>query len=148
MLAPVEKAESRTPFFEDELLDATEIVILTDSRIETPDFYPMLSRIDEVGWMLPDFSTMSAITFGGVVVSHGTLSTEVLFHELVHAEQYRQLGISTFVEHYVRGLVRSGSYYRIPLELCAYELEKRFETGETPFSVSSEIRTWIAESRF
>jgi hypothetical protein len=47
---------------------------------------------------LPDFSLMSAITFYDVVVSHGPFRDGLLFHELVHVEQYRQLGIPRFAE--------------------------------------------------
>jgi hypothetical protein len=49
---------------------------------------------------LPDQSTMAAITFCDVVVSHESFSDGLLFHELVHVEQYRQLGISRFSELY------------------------------------------------
>ena len=43
---------------------------------------------------LPDFSFMAAITFCDVVVSHEAFADRLLFHELVHVEQYRQLGRS------------------------------------------------------
>jgi hypothetical protein len=45
---------------------------------------------------LPDQSTMAAITFCDVVVSHEAFSNGLLFHELVHVEQYRQLRIPRF----------------------------------------------------
>jgi hypothetical protein len=47
---------------------------------------------------LPDQASMAAITFSDVVVSHEQFSTGLLFHELVHVEQYRQLGIPRFSE--------------------------------------------------
>jgi hypothetical protein len=34
----------------------------------------------------------------------------LLFHELVHVEQYRQLGIPRFAELYVRGFLSGGGY--------------------------------------
>ena len=46
---------------------------------------------------LPDQSKMGAITFNDVVVSHEAFSNGLLFHELVHVEQYRQLGIPRFL---------------------------------------------------
>jgi hypothetical protein len=59
-----------------------------------PDFYPMLRN-----WglrNLPDQSAMGAITFSDTVVSHGPFTDGLHFHELVHVEQYRQLGIPLF----------------------------------------------------
>jgi hypothetical protein len=50
----------------------------------------------------------------------------LLFHELVHVEQYRKLGIPRFSELYVRGFLNGGSYEAIPLEVNAYSLEDRF----------------------
>jgi hypothetical protein len=47
---------------------------------------------------LPDQATMAAITFSDLVVSHESFSHGLLFHELVHVEQYRQLGIPRFSE--------------------------------------------------
>ena len=136
------------PFFDDELLEVTGVVILTGRRVENPSFYPLLLRTEGLGRIVPDFSTMFAITFGNIVVSHGALPNEVLFHELVHAEQYRQLGIHRFAEHYVRGFLKGGGYYGIPLELNAYELEKRFGTDRAhSFSVANEVREWIREGR-
>jgi len=147
MRLSVDQISAVGPFFDDELLEVTGVVILTDRRVENPSFYHLLLR--DVGFQIPDFSTMSAITFGDVVVSHGALPDEVLFHELVHAEQYRQLSVPRFAEHYVRGFLKEGSYYGIPLELNAYELEKRFETDRMrSFSVANEVRKWIKEGRF
>jgi hypothetical protein len=47
---------------------------------------------------LPDQSMMVAITFCDVVVSHQPFSAGLLFHEFVHVEQYRELGVSRFSE--------------------------------------------------
>jgi hypothetical protein len=44
----------------------------------------------------------------------------LLFHELVHVEQYRQLGIPRFAELYVRTFLSGGGYDGIPLEINAY----------------------------
>jgi hypothetical protein len=41
-----------------------------------------------------------------VVVSHQPFNHGLLFHELVHVEQYRQLGIQQFANLYVRGFLR------------------------------------------
>src|SRR6202051_1159062 len=68
---------------------------------------------------LPDQSAMAAITFRDVVVSHEAFSNGLLFHELVHVEQCRQLGIPRFSELYVRGFLTGSSYDAIPLEVNA-----------------------------
>jgi len=104
-------------FFSPQLLDRTRLLVLQGERVPNPDFYPMLR-----GWgfnNLPDQSTMGAITFNDVVVSHEAFSNGLLFHELVHVEQYRQLGIPRFSELYVRGFLNGGSYEAIPLEVNA-----------------------------
>ncbi len=76
---------------------------------------------------LPDFSQMAAITFCDVVVSHVPFTDGLLFHELVHVEQYRQLGVRRFSELYVRGFLSGGCYDGIPLEVNAYAVGRRFE---------------------
>jgi hypothetical protein len=74
---------------------------------------------------LPDQSTMGAITFSRVVVSHVPFTDGLLFHELVQVEQYRQLGIPRFSDGYVRGFLNGGSYEAIPLEVNAYTIRDR-----------------------
>jgi hypothetical protein len=88
---------------------------------------------------------MTAITFCDVVVSHAPFSNGLLFHELVHVEQYRQLGISRFSELYVRGFLNGGSYEAIPLEVNAYALQGRFEANPAQgFSVAEEVEQLCA----
>ncbi len=133
-------------FFSPELLGNTRLLVLQGERVANPDFYPMLRSVGFKN--LPDQSTMAAITFCDVVVSHEPFSDGLLFHELVHVEQYRQLGIPRFSELYVRGFVRGGSYDAIPLELNAYTLEGRFLSNpRRDFSVQQEVATWLAQGR-
>lgn len=111
-----------------------------------PNFYPMLRDIGFAN--LPDQSGMGAITFSDVVVSHQPFSDGLLFHELVHVEQYRQLRILRFSELYVRGFLNGGGYEAIPLEVNAYTLGGRFEANpDSQFSVEDEVRRWHAEGR-
>ena len=98
-----------------QVLNATQILILHGLRVENPPFYPMLAAIGFSG--LPDLSQMDAITFCDVVASHVPLTDGLLFHELVHVEQYRQLGLQRFSELYVRGFLSGGGYDGIPLEV-------------------------------
>jgi hypothetical protein len=107
-------------FFSPELLGGTRLLVLQGKRVANPDFYPTLRNLGFKN--LPDQSAMAAITFCDVVVSHEPFSNGLLFHELVHVEQYRQLGIPRFSELYVRGFLNGGSYEAIPLEV----------TGRTP----------------
>ncbi len=142
-----EQQERMRPFFTSLLLDSTRIIVLEGARVKNPDFYPMLLQMGFRN--LPDFSQMSAITFSDVVVSHEPFSDALLFHELVHVEQYRQLGIERFAALYVRGFLAGGGYDGIPLERNAYALGARFEaaSGQT-FLVADEVATWLREGRF
>jgi len=134
------------PFFTREVLDSARVLVLHGERLPNPDFYPMLRGLGFKN--LPDQSAMGAITLSDVVVSHEPFSDGLLFHELVHVVQYRQLGISRFSELYVHGFLNGGSYEAIPLEANAYTLERRFEKNSArQFSVADEVRKWLAEGR-
>jgi|ERR1035437_4216890 hypothetical protein len=133
-------------FFSPQLLDSTRLLVLQGERVANPEFYPMLRGLGFKN--LPDQSGMGAITFSDVVVSHEPFRNGLLFHELVHVEQYRQLGIPRFSELYVRGFLSGGSYEAIPLEVNAYTLEARFEGNPaSQFSVADEVRKWAVEGR-
>jgi hypothetical protein len=134
-------------FFSPQLLDSTRLLVLQRERVGNPEFYPMLRTLGFKN--LPDQANMAAITFSDVVVSHEPFSNGLLFHELVHVEQYRQLGIPRFSELYVRGFLSGGSYEAIPLEVNAYTLERRFERNPAPqFCVADEVRSWVVEGKF
>jgi hypothetical protein len=134
-------------FFTQALLASTRLLVLRRERVANPDFYPMLRNLGFDN--LPDQSAMAAITFSDVVVSHGPFSNTLLFHELVHVEQYKQLGIPRFSELYVRGFLSGGSYEAIPLEMNAYQLEGQYESDPgRHFSVSNRVQTLIREGRF
>ncbi len=91
---------------------------------------------------------MVSIMFLNVVASHVPFTDGLLFHELVHVEQYRQLGILRFSDLYVRGFLNGGSYEAIPLEINVYTLGGRFEQNPArQFSVTDEVRSWLAEGR-
>jgi hypothetical protein len=145
-LSPKQKA-AMFGFFSPQLLESTRVVVLLEERVPNPDFYPMLRSMGFKN--LPDQTTMAAITFSDVVVSYGPFSDGLLFHELVHVEQYRQLGILRFSELYVSGFLKGGSYEAIPLEVNAYTLEERFEENSgQQFSVAEEVSRWVVEGKF
>jgi hypothetical protein len=70
--------------------------VIEQQRIPDPSFYPMLRQLGLSN--LPEFSSMAAVTFESVVVTHEPFSDGLPFHELVHVEQYRQLGFPRFAE--------------------------------------------------
>ena len=145
-LSPPQKS-ALDPFFRADLLEATRVLVLEKQRVSNPAFYPILRGMGFTN--LPDFGLMAAVTFSDVVVSHQTFSDGLLFHEFVHVEQYRQLGVPRFAALYVRGFLAGGGYHGIPLEINAYSLGDRFEsTPHSPFSVESEVSLWIKEGRF
>ncbi len=123
-----------------------EVRVVLQEHVVNPPFYPQLRRFGLVN--LPDFSAMAAITFVDVVVSRVPLTTPLLFHELVHVVQYAELGVEAFPERYVQGFLRGGSYERIPLEMNAYELGRRFEADpRRSFSAEAEVIEWINDGR-
>jgi hypothetical protein len=133
-------------FFSPQLIDGVRVLVLQRERVSNPEFYPILRGLGFNN--LPDQSGMGAITFRDVVVSHESFSDGLLFHELVHVEQYRQLGIPRFSELYVRGFLNGGSYEAIPLEVNAYTLGGRFESdSHRVFSVGDEVGEWAAAGR-
>jgi hypothetical protein len=139
--------EAMHGFFADELLDSVKTVVLTSERIENPSFYSMAKAMGFSD--LPSFSLMAAITYSDVVVSHEPFDNDLLFHELVHVEQYHQLGIPRFAELYVRGFLNGGSYDAIPLEVNAYALDAQFANQpHEPFYVREVVNEWIREKRF
>ena len=142
-----EQKQAMAEFFLPQLIADTRVLVLRGERISNPDFYPMLRSLGFHN--LPDQSTMAAITLSDKVVAHVDFTDGLLFHELVHVEQYRQLGIPRFAKLYVCGFLSGGSYEAIPLEVNAYALGARYENGPTQhFSVAEEVAAWIAEDRF
>jgi hypothetical protein len=124
------------PFFPVTLLAKVKVV---RGRASEPSFYPQLRGLGITN--APPFSDMAGITFQDVVVHAGPLTRPLLFHELVHAVQYKHLGLLGFAEHYVRGFLSGGSYEEIPLEKQAYELEGRFVNNPAEqFSVDADVR--------
>jgi hypothetical protein len=92
---------------------------------------------------------MAGTTFEDVVVHVQPLTTSLLFHELVHAVQYKHLGLNGFAKLYVRGFLTGGSYEEIPLEKQAYGLEDRFSRNPTrPFSVEDDVTHWIRGDKY
>lgn len=135
------KRAAMQPFFPSEILASARVCVLRNTRVPNPSMYSMAKLMGIRN--LPDFSEMAAITFVDVIVSHEEFTHDLLFHELVHAVQYAQLGVKEFAARYVNGFIQGGSYEEIPLEKNAYALEGRFsENPDQVFSVADEVRRW------
>jgi len=137
---PAQQKAKMAGFFSPQLLDDARLLVLSGERVGNPDFYPML-----INWgfdNLPDQSAMEAITFSDTVVSHGPLTDRILFHELVHVEQYRLLGIPRFSELYVRGFLVGGSYEEIPLERNASVIQRRDQGRDPKNDRRGAVRRW------
>ncbi len=132
-LLEVERAVMR-PFFGDQILNDARVLHVP--FIENPDFY---SELRAVGIPPPlDFRQMEGITFVDTILvsdarhPHNPPRPGLVFHELVHVVQYAVLGVSDFVDRYVRGWAKWGrSYAKIPLERHAYTLQEHFEHDPT-----------------
>jgi hypothetical protein len=137
------------PFFPASTLESARVVVLAGERVNNPPFYAELLKMGFEAGSLPNFADMAAITYLDTVVSHEPFTDRLLFHELVHAVQYEKLGLPQFVAKYVRGFLSGGHYEAIPLEMNAYELDRRFLTMPTKlFSVADEVQKWIDQTRF
>jgi hypothetical protein len=79
------------PFFPSHVLSAVPI---TCGRASEPRFYPQLRSLGIRN--APAFSEMVGITFENVIGHVEPLSPTLLFHELVHAVQYKHLGLNGF----------------------------------------------------
>lgn len=136
-------------FFPKTTLESARVIALAGKRVGNPPFYAELMKMGFEARSLPDFAQMAAITFVDTVVSHVPFKSRLLFHELVHIVQYEKLGLADFAGKYVRGFLHGGSYWAIPLEVNAHELDARFAAAPTrSFSVEAEVQSWIDAGRF
>jgi hypothetical protein len=146
---PLSKKQRRIAarFFSPALLDDVRIVELTHRRLEKPPFY---AEAKARGFSnLPDVTHMASLTFEDVLVFQQTPADRILFHALVHAVQYQMLGLERYAELFVRGFVRMGSHFLVPLEAHAFALDSKFTVhAGSGFSVEAEVLKWIKEDRY
>lgn len=122
-------------YFSCDLLNSANVVI-TD-RLPTPP----LSALG-----LSEFATFERQPVGGVTYLEtyflepgGAADESLHYHELIHVIQWRVLGPKDFLLLYAHGLAERG-YLDCPLEAMAYDHQRRFEAGERPYSVETEVR--------
>jgi hypothetical protein len=131
--------------FSDHDLDRVCIVQADPLPIPNPPFYPLL-RLLQLD--LPEPALTQAITFLDLIATRQPMSLALAFHELVHIVQVRLLGLDRFARLYVLGFFAEGGYHAIPLERCAYELERRFVAEKEPFDTEAEVLKWIQSDLF
>jgi hypothetical protein len=133
---------SRLPHYYDAQILASSMVVFV-SRVPVPPLSALgLARFR-------DFERMDA---GGItylntyfVRADQSRSESLHFHELVHVLQWRLLGPEKFLAFYADGLERLG-YRKSPLEVMAYDLQKRFESEAQPFSVEVACQSLMRET--
>ncbi len=135
--------KSLEAYFDPEILVSARIRLVV--FIENPQFYSDIIRLGIPN--LIDFRQMAGITFIDCILISKKFTyeqqswTSLLFHEMVHVVQYRVLGAKHFMELYVIGWVQNGfEYARIPLEMQAYNLQKKFDEGKEPFAVAQLLK--------
>jgi hypothetical protein len=141
----IREQEALGRFFAPDLLHRARVA--TAAPPAPPRIQALASALGLPPLLEPD--STAAITFNNVIVHADPLSLRVLFHELVHVEQYRQLKVKGFARCYVSGFLRTGAYEQIPLERHAYELDEKYAANPARvFSVRDEVRRWIEEKRY
>lgn len=134
------------PFFDAATLDSVRV-----ARVERLQPWPLERAIRRVGLdgILPSRSVAGIALIDTVVIvtpsahEQHVAALPLLFHELVHVEQFRALGVRGFLRRYIGGWLDAGRRYdEIPLEAQAYELTDRYESAPaTPFSVARAVRS-------
>jgi hypothetical protein len=144
---PDEALQTLAPFFPAETLAAARLAIVP--RIPLSRILRLARRF---GISAVDADRLLGITYLDTIVvpEHRAVPVPLstLFHELVHVEQARQLGVRGFVERYIRGWLENGrKYAAIPLEKDAYALERRFRAKpDESFDVGVEVARRLAEA--
>ncbi len=128
-------------YFPASLLDQVRVVELEGQRVPNPPFYQEAKALLA---NLPDLTHMASLTFLDVAVFNEKLVERSLFHALVHAVQFQELGVERYAELWVRGFVDTKSYFTVPLEAHAFALESRFARPDhESFSVEDQVRLWV-----
>lgn len=120
-------------------------------RVPSPPFFgSIVKQLAFIGKRVHfDFSAGAGITFGEcILIANPAVPIGLLFHEMVHVEQYRILGMKEFAKAYVQGIVDSNFIYeKIPLEAIAFEMSARFKVREA-FAVNAELPGWLRQKGY
>lgn len=135
------------PFFSLDLRAAIRIVGLRNRRIPNPPLYAEAKALGLTH--LPELTHMASLTFEDVVVFSSEITDRLLFHALVHAVQFKVLGLERYTELFVRSFLRTRAYVSVPLEMHALSLELKFaENPDEPFSVEEKVWLWTNQGRY
>jgi len=139
--------QTMQPFFSASLLDQVRTLVLDRERIPNPPFYVEAKAMGINA--LPDITHMASLTFEDVLVFHREISSRKLFHALVHAVQFEVLGLERYSELFVRGFLRTGAFFNVPLEAHVFQLESEFAGNPArAFSVEEKVRLWTNQGRY
>lgn len=142
-----EKMTTLARFFSPALLTGVRIVELAGRRIPNPPFYPEARALGFAN--LPDITHKASVTFLDVVVFNERITERNLFHGLVHVAQLHVLGIERFVSLFLRGFLRTKSYFLVPIKAHAFALDARFAKNYADnFSVEEEVQRWLRENLY
>jgi hypothetical protein len=147
--SPLDGAQHVTmkPFFPCGLLPGIRLVELQNEHVPDPPFYAEAKALGVTG--LPEVAHMASMTFEDVLVFPGGISDRRLFHALVHAVQFKVLGLERYAELFVRSFLRTRNHVSVPLEMHAFGLEVKFaEAPDNPFSVEEMVRLWANQGRY
>ena len=105
-----------------------EAKVVRTGKIEKPP----LSQLGLAGFDAFERMGISGITYKNVFFINPALARDesLHFHELIHVIQWRVAGVKNFILAYALGLMEFG-YRDSPLEAMAYDLQARFDAGET-----------------
>ena len=134
-------------FFSAGLLQRIRMVQLEGERLPNPVFYAEAKAQGLTN--LPEITHMASMTFMDVIVFNDQVTSQTLFHALVHAVQFHILGPHDYTDAYVRGFLQTKSHVIVPLEAHAFSLGSKFASNPADvFSVEDEVRTWVKEGRY
>ncbi|HEV3481944.1 MAG TPA: hypothetical protein VGR97_06400 [Candidatus Acidoferrales bacterium] len=134
-------------FFSSELMSAIRVAEVKSREIPEPLFYAKAKTMGIRN--LPVLAHMASLTFVDVLVFTGPMTERDLFHALVHAAQFEVLGLVNWADLYVRGFLKLGRDFLVPIETHAFALDTRFATNPAnAFDVKSEISIWAKAERY
>jgi hypothetical protein len=146
---PAVAKDAVRPFFPPAVLDRARVTLLP--VIPNPPFLEHARDLKGLPVDGINFNTMEGVTLvDTILISQAVPPTDplrLMFHELVHAVQYELLGVREFSRQYVPGIVEGEfDYNRIPLEVMAYDLDRRFSDNPgAAFSVLEEVRRLLTD---
>lgn len=134
-------------FFSPDLMSRIRVAEVNSRQIPEPLFYAKAKTMGIRN--LPVLAHMASLTFVDVLVFTGPMTERDLFHALVHAAQFEVLGLVKWADLYVRGFLKLGRDFLVPIESHAFALDTRFATNPAdPFDAKSEISNWAKDGRY